>query len=58
MDNLNGHSEHANQPQGQQANGLHLDGTNPATFHISFEQHRLQLDQVLQLYVSDFLCAG
>ena len=73
MDNLNTHSEQANQPQGQQENGLPLDiptsqvfdshmieqqSTNQTPQSLSLEQHRLQLSQVLQLCVSDFLCTG
>ncbi|XP_039804108.1 uncharacterized protein LOC120668453 [Panicum virgatum] len=64
MDNLNTHSEQANQPQRQQANGLPLDiptsqvldshmieqqSTNQTPQWFSLEQHRLQLAQVLQL---------
>jgi hypothetical protein len=71
MANLNTNSEQANnQPLGQQENGLPLDipttqvldsdmieqqSTNQTPLWFSLEQHRLQLDQVLQLYVSDFL---
>jgi hypothetical protein len=70
MDNLKTHSEQSKQPHGQQANGLPLDvptgqaldthmieqqSTNQTPLWFSLEQHRLQLDQVLQLYVSDFL---
>jgi len=73
MDNLNTHSEQANQPQGQQANGLPLDiptsevldthmiepqSTNQTPQWFFLEQHRLQLGQVLQLCVSDFLCTS
>jgi len=73
MDNLNTHSEQANQPQGQQENGLPLDiptsevldtymiepqSTNQTPQWFSLEQHRLLLGQVLQLCVSDFLCTS
>jgi len=73
MDNLNTHSEQANQPQGQQANDLPLDiptnqvidshmieqqSTNQTPQWFSLEQHSLQLGQVLQLCVSDFLCTS
>ncbi|PAN10509.1 hypothetical protein PAHAL_2G097700 [Panicum hallii] len=66
MANLNTNSEQANnQPLGQQENGLPLDipttqvldsdmieqqSTNQTPLWFSLEQHRLQLDQVLQLY--------
>ncbi|KAG0542519.1 hypothetical protein BDA96_02G111400 [Sorghum bicolor] len=65
MDNLKTHSEYADQPQGPQANALsfalptgqvldsHMIGqqhANLSSFWFSLEQHRLQLDQVLQLH--------
>ncbi|PAN10506.1 hypothetical protein PAHAL_2G097400 [Panicum hallii] len=65
MDNLKTHSEQSKQPHGQQANGLPLDvptgqaldthmieqqSTNQTPLWFSLEQHRLQLDQVRQLY--------
>lgn len=65
MDNLKTHSEYADQPHGSQANALsfalptgqvldsHTIGqqhTNLSSFWFSLEQHRLQLDQVLQLH--------
>ncbi|CAN6165826.1 unnamed protein product [Urochloa humidicola] len=63
MDNLNTHSEHADLPEGQQVNGLPLDVPTSQVFDshmieqqdtylvpFSLEQHRLQLDYVLQLY--------
>ncbi|XP_004955953.1 uncharacterized protein LOC101754794 isoform X2 [Setaria italica] len=43
-------TQNATELEGQQANGLPLDGTNPAPFRFSLEQYQLQLDQVLQLY--------
>ncbi|XP_004955948.1 probable BOI-related E3 ubiquitin-protein ligase 3 isoform X2 [Setaria italica] len=43
-------TQNATELEGQQANGLPLDGINPVPFGFSLEQHRLQLDQVLQLY--------
>jgi hypothetical protein len=70
MDNLKTHSEYADQPQGPQANALsfalptgqvldsHMIGqqhANLSSFWFSLEQHRLQLDQVLQLHVSVYL---
>ncbi|KAJ1288871.1 hypothetical protein BS78_02G121200 [Paspalum vaginatum] len=60
MENPNSHSEHADQPQGPQANlpirqvlDSHMIGqqhTNLSPFCASLEQRRLQLDQVLQLH--------
>ena len=70
MDNLKTHSEYADQPHGPQADALYfalptgqvLDShtigqqhTNLSSFWFSLEQHRLQLDQVLQLHVSVYL---
>lgn len=70
MENLKTHSEYADQPQGPQANPIsfalptgqvldsHMIGgqyTNLSSFCFSLEQHRLQLDQVLQLHVSVYL---
>lgn len=70
MENLKTHSEYADQPQGPEANALsftlptgkvldsHMIGqqhTNLSSFWFSLEQHRLQLDQVLQLHVSVYL---
>jgi hypothetical protein len=70
MDNLKTHSEYADQPHGSQANALsfalpmgqildsHTIGqqhTNLSSVWFSLEQHRLQLDQVLQLHVSVYL---
>ncbi|KAF8690674.1 hypothetical protein HU200_003646 [Digitaria exilis] len=48
MDNLDTHSEHVDQPEGQQANGLPFAHINLSPFWFILEQYRLQLDRVLK----------